>query len=295
MLTPVFAISQDEEYIIIEMKCPYIKAQSVEIDVNDKEFRFYGKPYFLRLHFSRSLVENGREKSSYNTDTGVLLLHIPKAEEGQHFEDLDLLTKLMDIKEKPAEKKILIEEISEPNPAIGVMAVDEQEEFDWNHPQEIPTIQTSTNYGFNNLYSGLGPNINELARDIIDIKDLDTSSFESRRDERLTMEELKFDDEYYMHDCVMNEEIPTLLEFKPEPWKILKKIQKQENIQAHESMYLIDRVYITDYCVWIQKASDKQIKSLASELHHFEFNRELSGWQLQELEETAKQHKEQES
>ncbi|KAJ3262036.1 Hsp90 cochaperone shq1 [Boothiomyces macroporosus] len=395
MLTPIFQISQDDEYIIIEMKCPYIKAQSVEIDVNDKEFRFYGKPYFLRLHFTHSLIENGREKSSYNTDTGILLLHIPKAEKGQHFEDLDLLTKLMDIKEKPVEKKVLIEEIGDSKmEPMSDMAIDntEQEEFDWNHPQELPVIQTSTNYGFNNLYSGMGASINELARDFIDIKDLDSSTYETRRNERLTIEELKFDDEYYMYDCVMNEDIPMLLEFKPDSWKLLKKVQKLQEIQveldqgeleqlsklsnknylfaaneeiyiyfglidiiyaycynyrttlgedtvesawticklsgtlscfetftslndvlkcclrrsisfplyrsfelsqkAHESMYLIDRVYITDYCIWIQKASDRQLKSLASELNHFEFKRELSDWELEDLEKAAKESKE---
>ncbi|KAJ3326278.1 Hsp90 cochaperone shq1 [Boothiomyces sp. JEL0866] len=390
MLTPSFQISQDEEYIIIEMKCPYIKAQSVEIDVNDKEFRFYGKPYFLRLHFTHSLIENGKEKSSYNTDTGMLLLHIPKAEKGKHFEDLDLLTKLLDIKEKPAEKKVLIQEIGGVDPeSMSQMAI---EEFDWNHPQQLPVIQKSTNYGFNNLYSGLGASINELAQDFIDIKDLDSSSFDSRRSQRLTIEELKFDDEYYMYDCVMNEDIPMLLEFKPDSWKSLKKIQKQQEIQveldqgeleqlsklsnknylfgpneeiyiyfglvdiiyaycynyrttlgedtvesawticrlsgtlscfetytnledvlksclrrsisfplyrsfelsekAHEAMYLIDRVYISDYCTWIQKASDKTVKSLASELHHFEFKRELSGWELEGLEKAARERKE---
>lgn len=59
-------------------------------------------------------------------------------------------------------------------------------------------------------------------------------------------------------------------------------------------MYLIDRVYITDYCIWIQKASDKQLKSLASELNHFEFQRELSDWELEDLEKAAKERKEEE-
>lgn len=66
-------------------------------------------------------------------------------------------------------------------------------------------------------------------------------------------------------------------------------LHMKKSLSMHESMYLIDRIYITDYCIWIQSASTKTISSLASQLNHFEFKRELSDWPLVDLEAEAKQ------
>jgi protein SHQ1 len=75
-------------------------------------------------------------------------------------------------------------------------------------------------------------------------------------------------------------------------------IQIKTLFSVHDYMYLMDRIYITDYCVWIQSASDKQFKSLASELHHMEIPKSITGWDLEMLEEAAfklKQEEEQQS
>jgi protein SHQ1 len=66
-------------------------------------------------------------------------------------------------------------------------------------------------------------------------------------------------------------------------------------LQRHDQMFLMDRIYITDYCIWIQNgASDKRITSLASLVHHSPLRRELSLWPLLDLEKEALEKKNEE-
>jgi protein SHQ1 len=434
MLTPKFTIEQTHDFIHLKLHCPYIKATEVEIDITGTEFRFYCRPYFLRLHLPGSLVENGKERSRYDIDSGIVSLDIPKEIPGQEFVDLDLLTKLLDV--KPVETK-------KPGPMIESMEEHyvvevEDEELDWHFQQTVPATGGVDNevlshgvmYGFNNLYQGFGSHVHELAKEILDVRDVDTSTPQSRREDRLQSEELKLDEEYYLYDTLMNEEIPRLLQFTPESWKALSRIQtakleaKKEGeqiqvqdpylditpeeseklvqlpnksylvdeemkprlylglvdilfafcynhrttegestvesawticklsgtlsaldtyaslqdvlvsclrrslcfplyrtfalfqkvvqdvvvllklgkrailkafleikmvLEVNETMYLMDRIFITDYCIWIQKASEKHIKSLASELHHYKTTKAMSGWDLEEWEQQAQE------
>ena len=49
MLTPKFTIEQQDNFLLISLKCPFIKSQNVEIFIEKNEFKFYAKTYFLRL------------------------------------------------------------------------------------------------------------------------------------------------------------------------------------------------------------------------------------------------------
>jgi protein SHQ1 len=63
-------------------------------------------------------------------------------------------------------------------------------------------------------------------------------------------------------------------------------------LACHEATFVIDRIYLTDYAVWIQTASEKKLKSLASELHRFTPSKALSDWNLHELEQESLSRKE---
>ncbi|KAJ3188872.1 Hsp90 cochaperone shq1 [Gaertneriomyces sp. JEL0708] len=248
---------RDDEFVTVVLKCPYVKAGDVEFYVNETEFKVYVRPYFLRLHLPKALVEDGREKASYNVDRGEITVVLPKAIKGEHFPDLDLLTKLMaprasqnpfPVNEAPAlaagNVKPLIEVVhgageSGVEAAMESLSVEGLEagdsepgtmdlEFNWDLPQELPQVelQTTAKYGFNNAYSGYGTHIGQLAEEILDVRDLDTSTPTSRRENRLLMEELKFDDEYYMADFINEEEPLRLIRYKPEFWSALRRIQK---------------------------------------------------------------------
>jgi protein SHQ1 len=224
MLTPKFKLDQDQEFLFISIHCPFIKAQEVEIDISGTDFRFYCHPYFLRLHLPAPLVENGKEKSSYCVDSGDISLSVPKLNFGEHFKDLDMLTKLLDIKQ---ERKV-----ADSRPKIEMMDGDaefsEDVEVDWNFQQtpQPEILHTSSTYGFNNLYSGYSSTITVLTREILDLDDLEFSTEASRRETRILSEDLKFDSEHYMFDYLLNDEMDQICKFIPLHRKLLDKIQK---------------------------------------------------------------------
>ncbi|KAJ3411944.1 Hsp90 cochaperone shq1 [Chytridiales sp. JEL 0842] len=244
MLTPRFNVSQTDEFVILVLKCPFIKAQDVEFFIDDCEFKFYVAPYYLRLHFPHPIVEDGRESAKYDVGKGEITVQLPKAVKGTEFEDLDLLTKLL-MPNKNSSKataakaagRALIEEVESNKDAAVDMDVDQtnedqdedfDEDFQWDLPQELAEEDnslTGAKYGFNDSYSGFAAQIIELGRDVCEISDLDTSTKQSRRQQRIQKEDEKFDEEYYLSDIANPEEIQRLLRFKPESWSALKRIQ----------------------------------------------------------------------
>lgn len=78
MIIPIFEVKQDEEFVTVEMRVPHLKVSSFDFYIDKTTFKFYGKPYFLRLVFTKELVEDGREKASYDVSTGLLTVNLPK-------------------------------------------------------------------------------------------------------------------------------------------------------------------------------------------------------------------------
>ncbi|CAG8666359.1 3017_t:CDS:2, partial [Ambispora gerdemannii] len=60
---------------------------------------------------------------------------------------------------------------------------------------------------------------------INEIKDPESSTSESRRRNRIEVEDIKFDDEYFMGDYASDEEIKRVMNYKTVWWKLLRKIQ----------------------------------------------------------------------
>ena len=48
LITPHFELSQDDEFVLVRIKLPHLKADEGEFYVCDREFKFHLKPYFLR-------------------------------------------------------------------------------------------------------------------------------------------------------------------------------------------------------------------------------------------------------
>mmetsp|Transcript_1211 Transcript_1211/g.4351 ORF Transcript_1211/g.4351 Transcript_1211/m.4351 type:complete len:562 (+) Transcript_1211:30-1715(+) len=94
MITPVFEVRQDEDYVFVEMRVPHMKVSSFDFCVEEDLFKFFARPYFLRLVFPGRLVEDGREQAAYDLAAGLLTVRLPKATSGESFADLDLLTLL---------------------------------------------------------------------------------------------------------------------------------------------------------------------------------------------------------
>ncbi|KAG0318856.1 hypothetical protein BGZ97_003179 [Linnemannia gamsii] len=76
---------------------------------------------------------------------------------------------------------------------------------------------------------------------------------------------------------------------------ILRALLAIKEVLDHDDVYYIySKMFIEDYCVWIQSSSEKVIRTLAHELHHFKLDKSELGWHLEELEALAQETPEEE-
>ncbi|KAL8212707.1 UNVERIFIED_CONTAM: Hsp90 cochaperone shq1, partial [Gekko kuhli] len=200
MITPAFELSQDPDFLTITIKVPYARVSEFEVYFEGKEFKFYAKPYFLRLTLSGRIVEDGREKASYD-DKGIFTIKLPKETPGAYFEGLDMLTALLAPK-KSRSAKPLIQEIDAGN-GEGEQE-EEEEDFDWEVEQtpyeesREDHLSSSCGYGFGNQKSGVFRRLQEELNEVIDIQNPDITSIDERRKKRLAAEAAKFDPDHYL-------------------------------------------------------------------------------------------------
>ncbi|CAG8437348.1 3440_t:CDS:10 [Ambispora gerdemannii] len=242
MITPAFSVDQDDNFIKINVHVPYVKAQDVEFYIENNEFKFFLHPYYLRLRFPGNIVEDDRSEALLDISKGDINVKLAKENPGEYFPDLDLLTKLLARQrensrdqEKQKSSKTLIEVVEEKrgcddNDVENRMEkrfseFDEALDFDWEIEQEIPKqpeLLITTRYGFNEQYNRYFTHVQETCNEINEIKDPESSTFESRRRDRIEAEDIKFDDE---GDYASDEEIKRVMNYKTVWWKLLRKIQ----------------------------------------------------------------------
>ncbi|KAF9976360.1 Hsp90 cochaperone shq1 [Actinomortierella ambigua] len=235
MITPKFSVSQTDDFVTIVIHAPYIKAQDVDMFVEGPEFKFYLKPYFLRLTFPGNVVEDERSQATYDMAKGDLTVTLAKEEPCQFFPDLDMLTKLLvqkgaqkSTKDGQARRPLI--EVVKGGETLEGKQLDKDEEYDWQLPQDIhqEELISEVRYGFNNLYNGFFTHVQETGNDALDVYDPEHATLEQRRANRIEREDAKFDDEYYMSEVMNEEEIQHILKFKTPWWHELRAIQKAE-------------------------------------------------------------------
>jgi protein SHQ1 len=94
MITPRFSCSQDDRSVVVSAYCPAVRASEIEIHVEDTLLSLHVAPYFLRLNFPASVVEDDQSSAVYDPASGHLTLTLTKLKRGENFPDLDLLAKL---------------------------------------------------------------------------------------------------------------------------------------------------------------------------------------------------------
>ena len=214
MITPKFELAQNDMFVILTMHVPYIKVSDSEIYIEGTEFKFYLKPYYLRLNFSSEITEDGTEKAQYDVEKGDILVHIPKKDHGNHFEDLDMISKLL------APKKV------KPIPSIEVLneqknldiTYSEEDDFNWDWDQDFPQELDFVHvyYGFCNEYSNYyGPLVSEFP-DLVELTLPDQCPSQNRKallDDNLLA---SFDMEHYISDFMdINEFVGDVIHYQP--------------------------------------------------------------------------------
>lgn len=219
MLTPAFELSQDRDFLTVAIRVPHARVSEFDVYFEGVDFKFYAKPYFLRLTLPGRIVENGGEQGSYDADKGIFTIRLPKETPGQHFEGLNMLTALL-APRKSRSAKPLVEEIG----ASGVSeegADDEDSDFDWEIEQtpyeEVSesALQSQCHYGFGNLRAGVVQRLQDELSEVIDIKDPDFTPLTERRQKRLAAELAKFDPDHYLADFFEDEAVEQILKYNP--------------------------------------------------------------------------------
>ena len=133
MLTPRFKISQDDRFVEISIYAPFTHVSETEIFMEGTDFRFYSKPYFLRLHFSGEIEENDLASAKFDAETCSYLVKCSKVNHGEFFKNLDMITELCKPK---GSDKISAPEIEELDDS------DDQDEESWYFDQKITTTSS---------------------------------------------------------------------------------------------------------------------------------------------------------
>ena len=169
-LTPSFTIHQDEQYVYVVIKVPFIRVKETEILTDGVDFTFYCKPFLLKLSFPHELedCDDERCRAVYdpNVENGIITAHLAKKEKGCYFPDLDLTTRLLALRSSNDQK--LYSKDTCLLPSIEVMSSTGAFSTEAENDEEVSTTRANTNsitevlrlsqvpkYGFNLQYSAV--------------------------------------------------------------------------------------------------------------------------------------------
>ena len=202
MLTPRFSLEQDDTFITVIIYAPFTNISDTEIFMDELDFRFYSKPYFLRLHLPNAIEETDLASAKYNADTNSFVVKAPKKVAGQFFPGLEMISELL----KPKGSTAIPPEI-EISEEIDEALSEEDEDIDCYFEQHIHSEDNSVNladgnngYGFAFSHTNVFSKLLDECQEILDIKDLDRKTFSIRSLERKGLENTAFSSEHYLAD-----------------------------------------------------------------------------------------------
>ena len=189
MLTPRFKLEQTDDHLIVTIYAPFTNIADTEIFFDDLDFRFYSKPYFLRLHLPNPVEETDDSAAHFDAESLSYVVTVPKKTKGQFFPGLEMLTDLLMPKGNDTVQP-LIEDVDE-------------DEIDCYFDQQIPEESeegAGFGYGFGFKQSGVFDKLLEECQHVFEIQGLDGKSYKDRRQERLENEKLAFSSDHYLAD-----------------------------------------------------------------------------------------------
>jgi len=161
MITPIFKVEQNEDYIILSIKLKYVKISQVDFFIEKNNFRFHLKPYFLNLFFSDELVSSDNCISKYDVENGILECKLEKQIKGKVFKDINLLSNLLENNPKNTQTSQIKQKIE----ILNEDTIEEKEKTytleELNEPLHVDISAKMKNlslvkcykYGFNNEFS----------------------------------------------------------------------------------------------------------------------------------------------
>ena len=99
MIRPIFNVTQDDSFIYIEAKVKYVKISDFEYFIEDNNFRFTLKPYYLNINLPKKLnSESNLNNFTYEPENQRLICKIQKLNIGENFENLEFISTLYNTK-----------------------------------------------------------------------------------------------------------------------------------------------------------------------------------------------------
>ena len=230
MIRPIFNVSQDNSFIYIEAKVKYIKISDFEYFIENNNFRFSLKPYYLNINLPNELNPESKSNSfTYEPENEKLICKIEKLNIGENFKNLQFLSTLYESKDKilSNNKKIFskIEEISENNSNdininnninnnIKINNEKDLNEFLFNIYTEERNKEKNLNenakdnnnykYGFNNIYIDV---FDKRKEELLEICDLNPKEIRINKRYlfKLQKESNDFNAERYVTDIFLDD------------------------------------------------------------------------------------------
>ena len=199
MLTPRFKLEQDEKFVTISIYAPFTHVAETEVFMDGTDFRFFSKPYFLRLHFPCEIIENDDASAKFEAETVSYVIKCPKVNHGEFFPNLDMITELCKPKGSVNASNI---EVLEDNELVN----DEFEEefyFEQTIPDEKDDLISEIGMhrlGFGFKHENVFTKLLEECQEVLDVKNPDGLSLKERKRMRLEREDKDFNSDHYLSD-----------------------------------------------------------------------------------------------
>lgn len=255
MITPLFNVEQDDQFIILKAQVKYIKISEFDYFIEDNNFRFTLKPYHLNIYFSDKIKSESMNNSfTYDMDKHLLICKIEKFEIGKYFTNLNLLSTLFENPKKNSNQITKIEELDSNNIdieekcKIPVLNISELNTFLFNEysktEEENISIINGKNiedyyYGFNNFFIDV---FDKRSEDMLEICDINPKKIPIKfRYLNMLEEEMRnFDSEHYVSDLFLDmkesdfydENFENILNLKNT--KFLKSISTENNNMLYD-------------------------------------------------------------
>lgn len=200
MITPRFELSQDDKTLTIKIRAPYCSLRDLEVEVEDDIYLFLCKPYYLRLHLPGRIQENDNTTSCFDSETGQFTFCYEKCNYGEHFPDLDFITKFLVSKVEASyggegERKITI--------------LTNEDSKDSN--EQLGTVDVNNGFGFAFESNRNFVSVSSEFTDVFEVNPCEVNLID-RHKLRLQYEQGKFDMGHYLGDFLEDEEINELIE-----------------------------------------------------------------------------------
>ncbi|XP_059096831.1 protein SHQ1 homolog [Tigriopus californicus] len=245
MLTPRFSLRQDDDCLYATIHAPFTNLSETEVFMADQDFRFFSKPYFLRLHLPHEVVEDDRATAKYEADSRSFIVTAPKKNHGQFFPGLDMLTSLL----TPQGNESLRPTGGHHGAvSVGIEVLDapgeeEETDIDWYFDQQIPESEPKPasdcessllirreefRYGFAFTEHGVFERLLSEYQELLDIKDPDHTNHMHRRALRIAKENEDFSEDHYLADLYDSDQIQYYLQ-AANPWQDL--LQNESDLE----------------------------------------------------------------